>query len=96
MSPEGLSHLEDPESLEELPLKIPQAQMAQPYYKTFIEILQLQPLNSLSSSPSLPHDFLRVLLSVIHKVGKDPSQCASYRPISLFNVYIKLFTEVLT
>lgn len=35
------------------------------------------------------------LISVLHKKGKDPKHCASYRPISLLGTDVKLFSKVL-
>lgn len=40
-------------------------------------------------------DMLRAYITVIPKEGKDPQKCHSYRPISLLNVDLKLFTRVL-
>lgn len=35
------------------------------------------------------------MIVVVLKSGKDPEQCASYRPISLLNVDPKLLTKML-
>lgn len=32
---------------------------------------------------------------VIHKEGKDPTECAGYRPITLVNVDQKILTSIL-
>lgn len=38
---------------------------------------------------------LRAYISVILKKGKDASQCGSYRPISLLNFNLKIFTKII-
>lgn len=51
--------------------------------------------NELGRSAALPPEALLAHISVIPKEGKDPAECGSYRPISLLNVDLKLFTKVL-
>lgn len=34
-------------------------------------------------------------ISVIPKPGKDPKYCGSYRPISLLNIDVKIFSGIL-
>lgn len=42
-------------------------------------------------------DTLRAQISIIHKKKKrDPSSCASYRPISVLNIDLKLFTKIIS
>lgn len=68
------------------------------YYKAFQT--QLAPnfttaFNAILEGPSVPPDMLRASISVIPKPEKDPLLCSSYRPISLLNCDIKLFTKIL-
>lgn len=42
-----------------------------------------------------PKTWGTTMISVIHKEGKDPANCSSYRPISLLNVDQKLFTTIM-
>lgn len=51
--------------------------------------------NALGQKTAFPPDAPLAHISVIPKEGKDPSQCGSYRPISLLNVDLKLFTKLL-
>lgn len=46
-------------------------------------------------SASLPLSFSEALIVVIHKPGKPPEHCSSYRPISLINVDAKILTKIL-
>lgn len=62
------------------------------YYKTLLPILSpymITFFNAASTDVSFPRDSLRAHISVIHKEGKDPTSCSSYRPISLLNVDLK-------
>lgn len=43
----------------------------------------------------LPTDRMRAHVTLIPKEGKDPTNCSSYRPISLLNVDLKFFTKIL-
>uniref|UniRef100_A0A8C5R857 Reverse transcriptase domain-containing protein n=1 Tax=Leptobrachium leishanense TaxID=445787 RepID=A0A8C5R857_9ANUR len=68
------------------------------YYKKFRT--QLAPLltnmyNGFLEGKSPPKELLAASIVVIPKEGKDPSTCASYRPISLLNVDMKIYAKVL-
>lgn len=43
----------------------------------------------------LPPTLMRASISLIHKKDKDPQNCASYRPISLLSVDVKILAKVL-
>lgn len=47
------------------------------------------------SSGDLPHSLRQAIISLILKKDKDPSQCSSYRPISLLCSDVKLLAKVL-
>lgn len=67
------------------------------YYQTLLPILGPQIVklfNAIGPDTNFTRDTLQAHISVIHK-GKYPSSCGSYRPISLLNVDLKLFTKIL-
>lgn len=68
------------------------------FYKEFQSIL-LQPMlnicNHSFQSGTLPPSLREAHISLIFKRGKCPEDCASYRPISLLNVDIKILSKVL-
>lgn len=69
-----------------------------PYNKALESVLVLQfvsAFNSIDGMSGFGRDTLRVQITVIPKAGKDPAECQSYRPISLLNMDLKLFTSVL-
>ncbi|KAJ1106764.1 hypothetical protein NDU88_004162 [Pleurodeles waltl] len=51
--------------------------------------------NSFRHTGILTSSMLDATIVVIPKPGKDPEECVSYRPISLFNIDAKLFTGIL-
>lgn len=68
------------------------------YYKTFSvpwSVYFLKDYNSVGEGAYLPRDTLRAYSSLIHKEGKDPTQCSSNQPISLLNADLKLFAKIL-
>lgn len=68
------------------------------YYKTFQTQLAahfVTAFNAILDNHVIPTDILQASISVIPKPEKDPLLCASYRPISLLNCDLKLFTKIL-
>lgn len=51
--------------------------------------------NAVGLTSALPPDSLMTHIMVIPKEGKDPAECGSYRPISLLNTELKMFTKIL-
>lgn len=69
------------------------------FYKCFVDDLApiLTKLFRYSLSKDNPPDtWSQTIISVIHKEGKDPTQCEGYRPISLICNDQKLLTSILT
>lgn len=69
------------------------------FYKTFASTLtpiMIKKFNSIMTTGTLPPSWRDSLLVPILKPGKDATSCASYRPIALFNVDVKLFTLILS
>lgn len=68
------------------------------FYSNFMELLASK-LTSLFSDygslEELPDTMNEAMIVLVHKHGKDPQDCAAYRPISLLNVYAKIFAKVL-
>lgn len=68
------------------------------FYKVFIE--DLTPVlcklyNYVLNSGNPPESWSEAIITVLQKEGKDPLQCASYRPISLLCVDYKILTSIL-
>lgn len=51
--------------------------------------------NKLGNTVVFSSDTMRAHITVIPKDDKDHSVCSSYRPISLLNTDLKLFTKIL-
>uniref|UniRef100_A0A8C5LYI8 Reverse transcriptase domain-containing protein n=1 Tax=Leptobrachium leishanense TaxID=445787 RepID=A0A8C5LYI8_9ANUR len=68
------------------------------YYKTFRTVLVphfLKAFNALTRGETLPPQALMANITLLPKEGKDLTNCANYRPISLLNADVKLFAKVL-
>lgn len=64
------------------------------YYTSFPNQLSAHFLAAFNVIPQTT-DTLRAHIAMIPKEGKDPSVCPSYRPISLLNLDLKIFTKIL-
>lgn len=99
--------LEEPITLPELQLALSNAKTGKapcpdgftiPYYKTLFPSLGhhlVKLFNDLSLGAKVHISTLQAQISVIPKEGKDLAQCGSYRPISLLNTDLKLFTKII-
>lgn len=68
------------------------------FYKEFQGLLIEPLLNMLEDSLErgiLPASLRQANISLILKKGKPPEQCASYRPMSLLNVNLKILSKIL-
>ena len=69
------------------------------FYKEFRELLVpylMEVLKKAREDNCFPESFSQAVITVIHKKGKNPLKCASYRPISLLNTDCKLVTKMLS
>lgn len=68
------------------------------FYKSNVELLAPR-LNLLLEhcleSGTLPDSMLEAYMVLLLKLGKDPAECASYHPIALLNMDLKILTKVL-
>lgn len=68
------------------------------YYKCYTDLLAphfLKAFNTLSTASCPSVTLLEAYISVIPKEKKDPTNVTNYRPISLLNVDVKLFSKML-
>ncbi|XP_040178291.1 uncharacterized protein LOC120910599, partial [Rana temporaria] len=68
------------------------------YYRTYAEKLMprfLKAYNAIREGQGIPEEALMAHIAVIPKEGKDLTLCSNYRPISLLNVDLKIFTKIL-
>ena len=66
------------------------------FYKEFQDLvipLLMEVLVQSRGNGCFPDSFSQTVITVIHKKGKDPQKCSSYRPISLLNTDYKLVTK---
>uniref|UniRef100_A0A803JHI8 Reverse transcriptase domain-containing protein n=1 Tax=Xenopus tropicalis TaxID=8364 RepID=A0A803JHI8_XENTR len=68
------------------------------FYKNLLD--HLAPMltncfNEIGPEKPLNEEFLLAYISVIPKPGKDLTNCSSYRPISLLNLDLKIYTKIL-
>lgn len=104
---EDLADLDRPISAEEVTVAIAELKSGKApgldgysplYYKTFGHLLTphfLLAYNAAGEGTTPPRDTLRAHIAVIPKEGKDPLLCQNYRPISLLNMDLKIFTKIL-
>lgn len=68
------------------------------YYKAIIDILatyQTDIFNQVTKNNDLPKEMLEAIIITIPKTGKDPASPKNYRPISLLNSDLNIFSKIL-
>jgi len=66
------------------------------FYKAFVNELApnlCKMFNYVLQDEDPPHSWSDAIITVIHKTGKDPTQCMAYRPISLLCQDMKILTS---
>lgn len=104
---EAVGKLDQPLSVEELKIAIASMQGGKcpgpdgypvEFYRTFFPLLApllVDMYNESFENHTLPSTLTYATISLILKKNKDPLDCASYRPISLLNVDLKLLSKLL-
>uniref|UniRef100_A0A6I8S7H8 Reverse transcriptase domain-containing protein n=1 Tax=Xenopus tropicalis TaxID=8364 RepID=A0A6I8S7H8_XENTR len=64
-------------------------------YKALLSPLLLTYFNSISETRGFHPQAQEAHITIIHKQGKDPQLCSSYRPISLINIDLKIYAKIL-
>lgn len=107
ISSENKLKLDEPISKEEIAAAISSLQSGKSpgpdgfsaeFFKSFSILLAPQLSLVLSDSlkqGKLPSTFHEACITLILKEGKDPTECSSYRPVSLLNVDVKILAKVL-
>ncbi len=68
------------------------------FYTSFSDLLFPSPpavFKDALQTGNLPETMQNAMITLIHKKGKDPQQCGSYRPVSLVNVDAKILAKIL-
>lgn len=68
------------------------------FYKAFTDMLSpllLHTYHHALQSGTMAPSWREATIVVIHKDGKDPTKCQSYRPISLLNADLRILTAIL-
>ena len=103
---EARNLLEEPITLQELQMALGNTKpgkapgpdgLTVAYYRALLPALgtrMVELFNGLGTGEKLHVSTLQAQIAIIPKEGKDPSQCGSYRPISLLNVDLKLLTKI--
>lgn len=107
ISPDLVEKLEVPLNQAEITLAISSMQSGKSpgpdgfpaeFFKKFSPLLSAQLRNMLAESlrlGSIPPSLNEACITLIAKKGRDPTDCASYRPISLLNTDVKILAKVL-
>ena len=64
-------------------------------FKDKLAPIMLEVFNESLGKGSLPPTLTQAKITLLLKKDKDPTDCGSYRPISLLNVDIKIFAKVM-
>lgn len=64
-------------------------------YWTDLKPISMPMINTFNHNKILPQTISLANITVLHKTGKDPQECSSYRPISLLDRDYKIISKVL-